>query len=300
MVPDSRSREITGTAGTYQPGGRSAWRAFSTSFYLLNRGVLALPLLIYFALKLAIVFLYLAKAGEPWSSFWAFFLPGVGAEATSHYPSHLILMPAVLRRLDIPLDVLVHIVFQGATVLLVSAAYSRKNLSLGGSFGGALGNYTRLVGVTLLASVVILLITSIPTGFFGLASEAPPGRAATALSMLLGLTAQAFFLYSMPFVLLGGRSVPDAVRRSFAMAGRHFIHTFILAAVPFALTVPTLLLGFKAVAISFRLSPEFLVHVQIAGEVMQLVATYILTASLTVAFIWKRQPAAHEGGTDAT
>jgi hypothetical protein len=109
-----------------------------------------------------------------------------------------------------------------------------------------------------------------------------------AASTLICVVLQAFLLYAIPFVLLEGRAAPDALRRSFGFAGRHFVESFLLVLVPFILTVPTMLLSMNPEAIAFQISPEFLIHVQIAGEAIQFVATYLLMGGLTIFFVQTR------------
>ena len=101
---------------------------------------------------------------------------------------------------------------------------------------------------------------------------------------LVGLVLETFFLYAIPFILIERRTALAAIRRSFAFAGRHFIESFLLVLVPFLLTVPTLLLSVNPRTIALQISPEFLVQVQVAGEVMQFIATYLLMGGLTIYF----------------
>ena len=268
--------------------GMSIVRAFSTALSLLSHGKLIVPLLIYFALKILLVILYTISISEPWSSLWAFFLRGVTGNQLSHYPTHLLLMPLALGRLDMLLQILLNVIFQGATILLVTSAFKQKQISLKDSFGGSARRYVHLVCVSLITSIVILLCVNFPNAVINRLVDSPR-MVIIAAAMLLGLVIQAFFIYAMPLVILEHHSAIRAIGNSFRMARRFFGQTFLIAATPFVLMLPTTLLSFKAQVISLRLSPEFMIHIQTADEVMQLIATYLFIGGLTINFIRRRR-----------
>jgi membrane-anchored glycerophosphoryl diester phosphodiesterase (GDPDase) len=111
----------------------------------------------------------------------------------------------------------------------------------------------------------------------------------TGVALILGLLVQAFFLYAIPLVVLERYSAPKAIAASVRITRRSAFTTFLLVAVPFILTVPTLLLGFRAELLAFRISPDFLLINQIAGEIMQLIATYLIVGGATIALIHRLQ-----------
>lgn len=268
--------------------GMSIVRAFSTALSLLSHGKLIVPLLIYFALKILLVILYTISISEPWSSLWAFLLRGVTGNQLSHYPTHLLLMPLALGRLDMILQILLNVIFQGATILLVTSAFKQKQISLKDSFGSSARRYVHLVCVSLITSIVILLCVNFPNAVINRLVDSPR-MVIIAAAMLLGLVIQAFFIYAMPLVILEHHSAIQAIGNSFRMARRFFGQTFLIAATPFVLMLPTTLLSFKAQVISLRLSPEFMIHIQTADEVMQLIATYLFIGGLTINFIRRRR-----------
>lgn len=278
------------SSGRYNGGGRmNVFGVFAEALSQLHHGRLAVPLLLYFALRIAIVSLYLASVTEPLSSFWALLVGGFSGEDLSHYPAHLILMPAILGRFDIALDILVSVLFQGATIALVAAAYRRRPVSLAVGFSEASRGYRHMIMVMLVISIALFVCLNVPrllTTHLGGAAR----LGATGLALLLGLFAQALFLYAIPLVVLERHSAPRAIAASVRFARRNTFMTFLLVAVPFILTVPTLLLGFRAEMIAFRISPDFLLINQIAGEIMQLVATYLIIGGATIILIRGMRP----------
>jgi hypothetical protein len=270
-------------------GRRNVLRIFATALSLLHNGKLAVPLLLYFVLRIAVIFLYLSSVNEPLSSFWALFVGGFSGEDVSHYPAHLILMPTILSRLDIVLDIFASVLFQGATILLVAAAFRKRKTSLGAGFTGAARGYPHMVAVTLVVSIALLLCMNAPR----LLNPALSGAAhygIYALVLLLGLCVQALFLYAIPFILLEGRTAPGAIASSLRTAARSVVTTFLIVAVPFVFTIPTLLLGLKAEMIAYRISPDFLLINQIAGEIIYLIATYAIIGGATITLISRPQP----------
>ena len=259
------------------------FKIFGTAISYLQFGRPALPLLMYFALKLGIIWWYVLSGTKTPGGLWPILMRGMNVEAIGHYPDHLILMPVVLGRLDIPLEILVLVVAQGATVLLVAGALRREKTGLGESLEGTGRRYIHLVIAAAAASAALFAWFQFSAAFFGRFAALPHGLG-KGVSTLIGLILEAFFLYAIPFILIERRTALAAIRRSFAFAGRHFIESFFLVLAPFLLTVPTLLLSLNPRTIALQISPEFLVQVQVAGEVMQFIAAYLLMGGLTIYF----------------
>jgi hypothetical protein len=259
------------------------FKLFAAVISYIRHGRTVVPLLCYFFLKLGIIALYVSSgAGMP-GGFGLFLVRGTDAEALGHYPEHLILMPAVLGRLDIPLEILVLVIAQGATVILVAGVLQRRKVGLRESLAGTGRRYTHLIAASAIASAALYTGFRYPVSLLERFLALPRGLGG-GLRTLTGLVLATLFLYAIPFILIEGRGAFDAIRRSVVFAGRHFIESFLLVLVPFLLTVPTLLLSLNPEAIAFQVSPEFLVQVQIAGEIMQFIATYLLMGGLTVYF----------------
>jgi hypothetical protein len=272
-------------SGRYNGGARlNIFGIFAEALSQLHHGRIAVPLLLYFALRIAIVSLYLASVTEPLSSFWALLIGGLSGEDLGHYPVHLILMPAILGRLDIALDILVSVLFQGATIALVASAYRRGPVSLAAGFSEAARGYRHMIVVMLVVSIALFACINVPR-FLATHLDDVARLGTTGLALLLGLCVQALFLYAIPLIVLEGYPAPRAIAASARFARRNAFTTFLLVAAPFILTVPTLLLGFRAEMIAFRISPDFLLINQIAGEIMQLIATYLIIGGATITLI---------------
>jgi hypothetical protein len=262
-------------------GIKSVLKAFRVAVGLLRRGRPAAPLAVYFLLKTAVVLLYARDSSGAAAHLWRALRPGPGAEALSHYPDRLIAMPAVLGRLDIPLEILVLSFAQGATVLLVALAARGERLSLRAGAARARSRYVHLAVSAAIVSAALFAVFRLSAALLHRIAAIPRAWE-LGIGISAGLVVQAIFIYAVPFVMLEGRSSIDAVKRSVMFAGRHFVESLALVAVPFAVTVPTLLLALNPRAIAFQLSPEFLVQSQIAGAFMEFAAGYLLMGSLTI------------------
>jgi hypothetical protein len=263
------------------------FRIFGKAVSYLRFGMSAVPLLSYLLFKLCLIFLYVSRGTQIPGGLWTLLRLDTNVETLTHYPQRLLLMPAVLGRLDIPLEILILIIAQGATVLLVAGIMHRERIGLRASLRGTGRRYLHLVIAAAIASAALFAGFRFPAMLLGRIPGIPHGLEAL-VSTLIAVVIETFFLYAIPFILIEGRSALGAIGRSFGFAGRHFIESFILALVPFLLTVPTMMLSLNAQAIAFQISPEFLIQVQIAGELMQFIATYILVGGLTIYFIETR------------
>jgi hypothetical protein len=267
--------------------GRSviaAASALQESLGMLISPLVGLPYLIWFAAQLLLMGAYLSLHTGPAASFWAWFVPGVPAEALRHYPDHLILMQAVLNRIEMLLDVIVRCVFHGATIIMIREVFRGRRPGVGDSFGRSIKRYRDLFLVSLISAAAVYAVVSagrqLTAGITG-----PARFAAASAWVAAGLVTQAFFVYALPYVVLEGRSFAGALWGGIKLTARLATKTILIVLIPFVLTLPTMLLSLKAEMIALRLSPGFMIHLHVADKVMELVSMYLITAGATVIFM---------------
>ncbi|MBD3179370.1 MAG: hypothetical protein GF417_07055 [Candidatus Latescibacteria bacterium] len=266
---------------------RSIINVYISALSALRNPVVALPSLIYFALHILIMAIYLNIQSPALHSFWALFIRGIAPEIFRHYPHHIILMQAVLGRFDILLDIFIHIIIQGATVAMVGSVLSRGNPDAAPSFSLTFKRYGHLLAVSIISSGIIFLVLNISEMVTG--ALIPGGRLIFAgASILAALAVQGLFVYTTPFILLEGEDAFSSIGKSSSLACHSVILTALLVVIPFILTLPSVLLDIKAEMISFRLSPDFIIYNHIVGELLQTIATYLITAGSAVIVIMKR------------
>lgn len=259
-------------------------RIFTTAVKALGNYRVWVPLLAYLLLKITLVLVYTGTPNGPLASLWRAIVPEAARGAVSHYPGHLLIMPMILGRVEIALDVLVNVVFQGATVFLIAWVLTQKPLSIDRAFRGTLARYLPAIGVTAIASSVLYGVFFLPELVAPESVGVPPIVVKGAVT-IVGLAVQALFIFTLPLVLLARASVIGAVRESFSLASREFVTTFMIVVVPFLLTIPVILLEGKAELLIAKLSPDILVHVQIARELGQWLSTVVLIGGLTAYYL---------------
>jgi hypothetical protein len=258
-------------------------RGYLETLSVLNRFKIWVPLIVYSVFKIVIVFFYLGTASGVLSSFWDFFLFGESTVSVRHYPMDHLLMPIVMNRLSLVLDVLVHVVFQSATMFMFAEVFAGRTPLLRPAFRETWARYPRLLGVSLIFSVVLFGAVLLPGYVASIVSTSVPGIAITGASIVLGLIVQALLIFATPFVLFSPRSVVRAVRDGVAVSGRSFAGSLLLVTLPF------LYIESKTLSIVRRLSPDILVHVQISAELVHWISTFLLLGALTSVFVRRVQ-----------
>ena len=273
---------------------RAAFRSLYEAIQILQNGKVIVPLLIYFAIKILFIISFIESGGTGGlHAFWSFLLPGGQAAGLKHYPHHVMLLPLAIQRLDIALDIFIHIIAQGMTVLLVAAAYCGKSISIVSSFHGTMRRYWHLVIVMIIALAAIIIAANIPYLVPISPGSLPHRHIPTAAGIVLGLITQAFFIFAVPIVLLSVLPAFGALRNNFRFALGNYTASITLALVTFIVSLPTFLLGFKSQLIALRLFPELLIYIQITAELLQFVSTYLLVGGVTILFLKKTgQPGA--------
>lgn len=263
---------------------QSSLRCFGTSISLLANGRVIVPFLIYFIIKVLIVLFYAHVISDPFISFWALFVNNMSGADLSHYPEHIIMMQKILERFDIVLELFLNPIFLGATIFIVASAFTRTSFTIRKGLSKASGEYAHLVITAIIASALMLTSINLPDLIFG-----HPGGLFVAITpatgSVLGLIVQALLLYAFPLIILRGENALSAMRGSFRLSKIFLVRSIILVTIPFILTIPTLFLQFNAEIIAIRLSPEFIIYLQITKEVIQLISNYLLFAGATVMFI---------------
>lgn len=277
----------------FAAGVRAAFRSLYEAIQILQNGKIIVPLLVYFAIKILLIISFIESGTGGLHAFWSFLLPGGHADGLKHYPHHVMLLPLAIQRLDIALDIFIHIIAQGMTVLLVAAAYRGESISVISSFHGTMRRYGHLVIVMIVAIAAIFIVANIPYLIPISPGSLPHRHIPTAAGIVLGLITQAFFIYAVPIVLLSVLPAFGALRDNIRFAFRNYTASITLALVTFIVSLPTFLLGFKSQLIALRLFPELLIYIQMTAELLQFVSTYLLVGGVTVLFLKKTgQPGA--------
>ncbi len=265
----------------------SAFQAFQVSLTLLPDPRIAAPYLCYFLFQMILLAGYLTGNSGPLAHFWALPVGGVSPEYLGHYPTHLLLLQPILGRIEIFLEIVLKCIFHGATVYLVARAMRRGKPSLPRSFSEAGRRYPRLLVVSVISSLAVyaavFLGVYLSSGRVGWAGYALLGG-----GIAVGLAVQSLFVYAIPLIMIDNASATSALASGISLSLKTYTKTLLIVALPFMLTVPTILLDIKAEMIALELSPDFMIFNHVASRVMELVSTYLITASATVIFLARK------------
>ncbi len=263
-------------------------KAISRSISTITNPVVLVPLLLYLILKIVITTLYLELPQDPFARLWALFVPGLSSEDLSHYPYSLLNMGPVLSNLDHLLDILVLIVPEAMTILLVKASISGGRIKLKESLSRSMRSYLSLVLAAAFSSAIIYSSIKLPSLLVSYIQGGSTSKAILS-GTLAAILIQPFIIYILPHIVLGGKGIVRAVKDSFASGKSLYVQTLLIVTVSFLLTAPIVILELKSSLLAFRLSPEFLIQLQFASEIVEFLSLFILISGITVLFVDSRK-----------
>lgn len=258
-------------------------RAFAEAASFLRYFKPAVPLLAYLLLKLCIIIAYSYSMFVPPQWFSSIVAAGIDAESFSRYPDRMILMPLVLGRIDIPLEIILLSLAYGSTIFLVASSHRKSALSVKKALSSAGNRWIHLALASLISSAVLFVMVRIPA-FLSNNETAVQSSEKLLAPFALGILVQIFLAYAGASIILERRPALAALRRSVIFAGRHFAGSLVLVTLPFLVSLPMLLLSLNPSAIASQLSPDFLVTGQIASEIVDFATGYLLVGAMTIFF----------------
>ena len=248
----------------------------------MNRPLVWIPLLMYMAIKLAVLALYVLTAGGGAARVWSIFVGGEAGATLLRYPNMFYLLPTVVGRIDLGMEALVGVVFQAAVMLLFLQAMRNQPLSLSRAFAGARARYVQIVLVTICASVTLYAWFWLQHWAY---ANVPIPRVLIIGGFFFGgLCVQGLFVFALPIALLNGQSVPAALIGGMKAAIVKPMRAILLVAIPFAVTLPAIFVGDKTVFLVERLSPEIVIWIQVLQELMHWPAMVLLMGGLAALF----------------
>lgn len=259
-------------------------RAISRSVSALTNPVVLVPLLLYLIIKIVITTLYLELPKEPFSRFWALLVPGLTSEDLLHYPYSLLNMGPVLSNLDHLLNIFVLVICEAATIFLIRASILNEKPKLVESLSLSMRSYFHLVLAAAFSSAIIYLSVKLP-GLAVASIQASATSKAILASTIAALLIQPLIVYIIPHIVLGRKGIVQAIKASFTLGSSIYPQTLIIVVLSFLITAPVVFLELKSALLAFRMSPEFLIQLQLAGEIVEFLSLFILISGITVLFV---------------
>lgn len=200
----------------------------------------------------------------------------LGGDAILHYPVFYLALPSVFTVVALFLDLLIGSWTLAAAFLLFWQA-DRPAEPFQGAFSRAGRAYLRLVLARLpLVVLLVVLLFGLPRLLLAGSADVPGSTLRTIRygSVLIGSLLEGLFLYAPLAILVEGRGVGSALRRSFGLAGRIPLATLGAVLVPNLIQIPVSAVFRRSDVIVRNLAPEVIVWVLLGTAVLYAVSAF--------------------------
>lgn len=265
-----------------------AWQAFLYACRQLFRPNLWLPWLVLGTVQVVAIVLMATFAHPVISWGMAPLLRGIGGERALHYPEIFRMLPDLFGRVDLLLTATLGAVAAGASTWLFAAELNRRAGEAAPAGEGVRRAFSRALAIIAVNLPFTLLALALTYGLPWWLGERESSAMVRRVGRLAGLggalLVQAFFIYGTALVVLGGRSVWDALRALPAAAGRGFFAAFALSVGAVIPLFPLQELTARSATIVDRGIPEVVAVVVLAQVLVVLVTSFLLAGAVTVVY----------------
>lgn len=213
-----------------------------------------------------------------------------------HYPANFLLLPRLFNYGNIIISLFIGSLMTGMMVIMVYQA--NKNVIPGrrSSFKKSIKKYLTLVAVWVVAFILVSIVFRGPkfliskyyfhnTGFF---TRWNVLRMAFIGGILISLLVEMFFAYAVAAVMIENKRIWRAIGKSFSVARRFFLTTFILVAIPTFFIFLVTILKWKIPQLMKQFFPEITLYILGLGIGVSLLINYLVTTSVTVLFLMNK------------
>ncbi len=241
------------------------------------------PLAVYALLQIAVIFLA-ANYTNP--SVYVILKPLVGlmgdrtAEVMSHYPGLYMVLPGAVAWGKYILGVLFEGLAMGLAAALFVKAYSDSFPAPG--YKAVFKKWIPLLVVWCIISALILAANQFIPGLFSSFLAGSPRRI-----MLLGIVMKlitvliySLFIYAIPAIIVFGDGIFKALKTSLSLFVEYPVFSFLLAFLPYLLTVPFAYIFENAPTVVDKFTPELMLYFLIGGVIVDMLVNFILTGTV--------------------
>jgi len=265
--------------------------SWSETLSALRRRVALAPLLVYSAAQLAVLAMLVYFAYPPFASTIAPLIRWRLGEAALHYPTCFLALRASFGQADVVLSVFLGSAATAAAVWLFASYYTGGDDRAGDGWREALRRYVPVAVAVLLTTVLVQLVSRMPTTLWGHLADARPSRfrmiRMAAIAVVLAV--QALFVYVIPYIILARRRLGGAIGGSIALAFKNPITTYLIVAVPTVLELFPAWLARNGTTIAYRFAPEGLTAVLVVWVIVILYTTFFTVGAATRFFLYATQ-----------
>lgn len=243
---------------------------------LLSPSVL-MPFFAFGLIQAILLTLIAFFASSPVSSFMPTVVAALGGDASLHYPTHFVLLPATYRTVYLPLVATVGFALWSLGVWTMIARHEASRRMPARSFLRALPS---VVGVGI---VFVAVTVGAGRGLALVAAQLPPGlplKAATLGIIALTASLQALLVYAPVVLRIRGGGPVGAIRASIRYARARFGATALLIGTILLVHLPLDGLIANADAIVGRFHPEVVYQLMIGSIVLEMATAFVLFAGV--------------------
>ena len=209
-------------------------------------------------------------------------------EAFLHYPQNFLLIPRLFSLAHIASGAIIGLLMTGLAIGMLNEAKQGKKPQILLNLVSSLKRYFILFGIWLILFILSGLVYRIPNLFLS-----PTNRiafqAAIYLSFLFVILIEVFFIYAFPAAIVEKKGLIKALKSGFILSRSNFLATLILLLIPSLLYFPIMALKGNQSALMNRFFPEIVLIVLGLGIVVTVLVDYLVTSSITILFLNKRQ-----------
>ncbi len=265
---------------------------------LKSQKKLLLPFGIFAAVEsLVLTLIYLA----PRVPFRAVLGPPIKAfrgEMFLHYPANFLIIPELSSFFRNILTVILGSLLAGTAAVMIRQAFWKKEASFIRAIGEAGRKYFQLFFIVLITAVIlnyaykgvtfgiIKYFTAGHKELLGFGFAIWRGPVTVVLNVVILLIVQAFFIYTVAFLMLGNQKLFKAIWQSFVFFGKHIWQTLLIVTLPFLFYIPVIILQYKTAYLIDNVFPEVVLIIAYSGIIISsLIVDLFVTMSATLYYL---------------
>jgi hypothetical protein len=200
----------------------------------------------------------------------------------SHYPGLYLMLPTVFQWGKLILGVIFEGLAAGATAVLFMRLYRPEDGKERIALRTAFSKWPQLlITWTIITAVLIVINLLLPKIFSGLLLGSPRRINMFDIFMrIFTIFIYAIFVYAVPAIIVGSKSIWGAFKLSFSFFGRFPIFSFFLIFIPYLLIWPISYLSANADSIVSKFSPELVFYILLAGIVVDMIVNFVVTGAI--------------------
>jgi hypothetical protein len=204
-----------------------------------------------------------------------------------HFPQHLAYLPYAFQMANILPSLLLESLLSAAAVLMFVSYFKQNRASFAEALRTARANYLKIVMIWLVNVILIYLLFKFLPGLFRQFVHGSPRRETALMIGMQGLSSllSALFIYAIPYLVIGKRTLAASFTGSFNLFFRNFFTTFFFVAVPQFITLILVIPMQNANTIVTKFNPLLMLWMTLGLAVLLALVSFFTTGSIIRFFL---------------